>query len=312
MLDIEQIKEKKIGIIFGGPSSEREISIRSADNIYNALKAKNYNAVKIDLDSDIVKRLKEEEIGLAYIILHGSPGEDGTIQGLLDILNIPYTGSGVTGSAIAMNKIVTKQLFAANNIPTPPFCIIDKNIDWDAVGGLGFPNIFKPYSEGSSIGVNKFDSKEEAEELLPGLIEKYKYGIIEKFIKGREITVGVLDEAQESMALPILELISKTEFYDYEAKYTKDMTEFICPADLNEEIASRAKKLAVKTHKSLWCSCVSRVEMIVKGDDIYVLEINTIPGMTQISDLPAEAKAMGIEFNDLVEKILISGLKKYE
>ena len=312
MSDLEALKNMKIGIIFGGPSSEREISIRSAENVYNALKEKQYDPIKIDLDRDIAEKIKKENIGIAYIILHGSPGEDGTIQGLLDILDIPYTGSGVLGSAAAMNKIAAKQLFSANNIPTPPYGIVDRNIEWKTIKHLGFPVIFKPCSEGSSIGVNKFNSQEEAEEKFPDLIGQYKYGIVEKFIKGRDITIGVLDDNGKSIALPILELAPDAEFYNYEAKYTKGMTKFICPADLKEDIASEAKELAVRAHRSLWCSGVSRVDMIVKKNDIYVLEVNTVPGMTETSDLPAEAAQMGLEFNDLVAKILINGFERHE
>lgn len=303
------LQEKKIGVIYGGPSSEREISIRSANNVMKALEIKNYNAVKIDLDTNITENIKKEGIDMAYIILHGQPGEDGSIQGLLDLLDIPYTGSGILGSAVAMNKIITKQLFSASGIPTPPYCIISEEIDWTAIDDLGYPVIFKPHSEGSSIGIEKFDSKEEAEKRLPELISTFSTGVVEKFISGREITVGVIDEENGSISLPLLELIPKNEFYDFEAKYTQGLTEFICPAKLEKELEEKIKRTAIQAHKILWCKNVSRVDFIYTDTDIYVLEVNTIPGMTDTSDLPAEAKAMGIDFPDLVEKILINSWK---
>jgi len=311
VISLEEIKKKKIAVICGGWSSERDVSLRSGENVFNALKSKGYNVVKIDLDENIVENLKKEKVDFAYIALHGSPGEDGTIQGLLEIINIPYTGSGVLGSAISLDKIVSKQIFIANNIPTPPFYIIrEKQIDFEEIKKLGFPIIFKPREEGSSIGIKKIDTFEKAKKDLVELAEKYKDGIVEKFIKGKDITVGVLDEGKSTYALPILELRPKKEFYDYEAKYTKGLTEFIIPAQIDEELTKYIMDLAVKTHKAVFCYGVSRVDMVVKERDVFVLEVNSLPGMTDTSDLPAEAKAMGISFPELVEKILLSGFNR--
>lgn len=313
MINIEEIKKKKIAVIYGGPSSEQEVSTRSAENVHKALVQKGYSAVKINLDENISENLKKEKIDFAYIIVHGCPGEDGTIQGLLEIMKIPYTGSGVLGSAIAINKIVSKQLLIANNIMTPAFHIIRGEWDSRDFVKLGFPLIFKPHSEGSSIGIIKINSEEELKKILPDLLKKYKIGIIEKFITGKDITIGVLDIDNKTQALPILQLASKNEFYDYDAKYTKGKTEFIIPALLNDELTQRAKDIAIRAHNALWCRGVSRVDMIVcENNDIFVLEVNTIPGMTDISDLPVEAKEMGIEFSDLVETILISGYTRYD
>ncbi len=313
MVNIKEIKKKKIAVIYGGESSEREVSIRSAENIYKVFIQKGYNAVKINLDKNISENLKKEKIDFAYIIVHGCPGEDGTIQGLLEIMKIPYTGSGVLGSAIAINKIVTKQLLIANNIMTPAFYVIRGEWNSRDLINLGFPLIFKPYSEGSSIGIIKINSEEELKKALPDLLKKYKIGIIEKFITGKDITIGVLDIDNKTQALPILQLASKNEFYDYDAKYTKGKTKFIIPAQLNDELTQRAKDIAIRAYNALWCWGVSRVDMIVcENNDIFVLEVNTIPGMTDISDLPAEAKEMGIEFSDLVETILISGYTRYD
>jgi len=312
MMELEELRTKRIGIIYGGLSSEREVSIRSAENVFKALQEKGYDSVMIDLDENISENVKKEKIDLDYIILHGSPGEDGTIQGLFDIIKIPYTGSGVLGSALALNKIVSKQLFIANDIPTPRFSIINKEINWNELKELGFPLIFKPCSEGSSIGVEKYDSLEKMKEKLPELVKQYRKGIVEQFLDGVNITIGVLDEDKGPIALPALELVPKNEFYDYEAKYTKGMTEFIIPARLDDRTTEKAMRLAVRAHQCLWCYGVSRVDMIVMKDGIFVLEVNTLPGMTEMSDLPAEALAMGIKFPDLVEKILISGMNRYE
>ncbi len=306
-------KEIKVGVIYGGWSNEREISLRSGRNVMQALKNKGYEVVEIDMNRDIGNVLYKEKIDVAYVILHGAPGEDGSIQGLLELMNLPYTGSGILGSAIALNKIVSKQLFEANNIPTLPYVVLRDTDKLDeeffaSVDKIGFPIIIKAYSEGSSIGIEKIDSMQDLKEMIFDFIRKYKGAVIERFIKGQDITIGILEDETEIQALPILELRAKNEFYDYDAKYTEGMTQFILPAELSEELTERAKSLAIKAHRALWCYGVSRVDMIIKDNELYVLEVNTLPGMTSTSDLPAEAKAVNIEFDDLVEKILISGL----
>lgn len=306
------LKNKKIGVLYGGTSNEREISLRSGENIYQALKRKGYHVIKIDMDRQVAKILEKEKIDFVYLILHGAPGEDGTIQGLLDIMGIPYTGSGVLGSSMGMNKIVTKQLFQTNKIPTPNYSIIKEKIFLEEIKALGTPLIFKPYAEGSSVGIKKFNSLEEFNSEIEDLIRTYRYGLVEKFLSGINITIGVLEDKKEIMALPILQLMPENEFYDFESKYTKGKTRFILPAELNEELTVQAKNLAIKAHQVLWCYGVSRVDMLVVQNQLYVLEVNTIPGMTETSDLPAEAEAMGISFDDLVEKILISGWERQE
>lgn len=304
------LKDLTIGVIMGGPSSEREVSLRSGENVFQALLKKGYRAVKIDLDRSIAEKLKQENVGMAYVILHGSPGEDGTVQGLLELLGIPYTGSGVLGSSAGMNKIVSKQLFRENRIPTPPFSVIRGAPDWKRIARLGSPLIFKPYMEGSSVGVKKFKNAGELRSGIGPLIASYRYGLVEKFITGRNITIGVLEDGEGIRALPVLELEPENEFYDYEAKYTKGKTRFILPARLDRSMTRRAQDLAVRAHRVLWCFGVSRVDMIVKNRDIFVLEVNTVPGMTATSDLPAEAEKAGMSFEDLVENILKSGYER--
>ncbi|MBN1898426.1 MAG: D-alanine--D-alanine ligase [Spirochaetes bacterium] len=307
---MKDLKKCKIGVIMGGPSSERDVSLRSGDNVFKALKEAGYKAIKIDLiPGHIVSQLKQEKIDIAYIILHGAPGEDGTIQGLLEIMGIPYTGSGILGSAVSLNKIVTKQLLIANHLPVPPGIILrgifsDRQVT--EVSQLGFPVMLKPVREGSSIGLEKVNSLEELRSKIDPFLEKYHDGIIEKYIKGKDITVGVLEDDKEIIALPVLELVSENEFYDYEAKYTKGKTRFILPAGIDEAMTKKVKDLAVKAHQALWCFGVTRVDMVVSGNDVYILEVNSVPGMTETSDLPAEAREMGIQMPQLVEKILYS------
>jgi len=310
------LKKTKIAVILGGSSSEREVSLRSGENVYQALKRKGYNVIKIDLNKNIVENLKKEKAELAYIILHGAPGEDGTIQGLLEIIGIPYTGSGILGSAISLNKIVTKQLFIANNIPTPPAIILREKFtekEKQEAIKMGFPLMLKPASEGSSIGVKKLNNLKELEANIEEFLQKYRDGLIEKYIKGKDITVGIIEDKQNIKALPVLELVPKSEFYDYEAKYTKGKTEFILPANLTPELTRKVQELAIKAHRAVWCYGVSRVDMVVDGENVYVLEVNSIPGMTETSDLPAEARTDGIEFDELVERILESAFitRKY-
>ncbi len=310
------LKDFKIGVIMGGPSSESKVSLRSGENVFKALKRKGYDVVKIELDKNIYENIKKSGINLAYIILHGTPGEDGSIQGFLEICGIPYTGSGIIGSAISINKIIAKQIFQANGISTPPFFILGSDYDKkvrDKIVDLGFPLILKPTFEGSSIGVEKIENEDELDKSIDRLLNKYKGGIIEKYIKGKDITVGVIEDDTRLRVLPILELVPENEFYDYEAKYTKGKTKFIIPARLSDKVTKIVKETAIKAHRSVWCYGVSRVDMIVSDDNIFVLEVNSIPGMTETSDLPAEAAAIGIGFDELVEIILKSAFikKKY-
>lgn len=292
----------KIGVFYGGWSSEREISILSGKRVASALRNRGYEILEIDVSQDIAEVLSKNKIDIAYVMLHGKPGEDGTIQGLLETMGIPYTGSGVLASALAINKVITKKIFKYSGIPTPEFKypISDDEIP------LGFPYLIKPVSEGSSVGMTIVREKEQHEKAV-SVANEYGDCFAEKFINGKEITIGILGE----LALPILELIPKKEFYDYEAKYTKGMTEFIIPARLSEDISKMSKNLALKAHRALGCRDFSRVDFVVDDNNAYVLEVNTIPGMTDLSDVPAEAKAMGIEYDELVERILKLALKRY-
>ena len=313
MISIEELKKKKIAVLMGGWSNEREISIKSGTNIYNALKKSGCNVISIDVDNNIVEILKREKIDLAYIALHGPFGEDGGIQAILEMLRIPYTGSDVLASAIGMNKLMCKRVAMSVGVKTSPFLeIMDYKNDRQRIAEkLGFPVVVKPTSEGSSIGVFIVNDENELEKIFDKLSKEYKSCFVEKYIRGKEVTVGVLGTAEEDIALPILELVSKNEFYDFEAKYTKGLTEFILPANLDEDTTKSIQELALLMHKTIGCKGATRSDFIIdENNDAFFLEINTSPGMTDTSDVPAEAKCKGIEIEELVLKIALSAFAK--
>lgn len=334
-------KDSKIGVLYGGLSNEREVSLRSGANCYNALKRLGYDkTILIDVGDNIANDLKDNKIEIAFLCLHGRYGEDGTVQGLLELLKIPYTGSGVLASALSMNKPLTKRVLSSVGLPFPQSYIIQENDgqSFDAfVKTLPKPTVMvKPLNEGSSVGVYKIDEEDKLSECVKSVLNEFGGAIVESYVSGQEITIGVLEghsdykaavngaatrtngaatlEKVELVALPILELIpkSKAGFYDYEAKYTKGLTEFVLPANLNESRTKEAQELAKRTFRALNCSGYARVDMIAGHDGkLYILEVNTLPGMTDTSDLPAMAEVAGISYDALVERILFSsGLDK--
>ncbi len=304
-------KEAKIAVLCGGMSSEREISLRSGKNVLAALQRLGYiNAKIVDVSPNIMNDLKGFEY--AYNTLHGKFGEDGCIQGVLEILKIPYTGCGVMSSAICMNKEYTKKVMATAGLPLISSIYLLKDEDpIKKVDGLTYPLMIKPVSEGSSFGMSKVESESE---LVKAVEEARKYNseiLIEEYLVGIAATVGVLEKEGKPSATEILELRPKNEWYDYEAKYTKGMTEFILPAELSPEMTEKVKWNAEKAFEVCGCSGVSRVDFLIVGNTPYILEINTNPGMTDTSDLPAQAAACGINYDSLVEMILFSaGLNK--
>ena len=304
-------KISKIAVLCGGMSSEREVSLRSGKNVLAALLRLGYvNAKLVDVNKDIANELKNFEF--AYNTLHGKYGEDGCIQGLLEILKIPYSGCGVMSSAICMNKEYTKRVMATAGIPliTSVFLLPDEN-PIKKVMDLNYPLMVKPVSEGSSFGMSKVNNESE---LISAVENARKYNseiLIEEYLTGVSATVGVLEKNGVPFATEILELRPKNEWYDYEAKYTKGMTEFVLPAELTSDMTQLVKETAIKAFKACGCSGVSRIDFIITKDTPYVLEINTNPGMTDTSDLPAQAQAGGISYDMLVEMILKSaGLNK--
>lgn len=307
-------KEKKIGVLCGGMSSEREVSIRSGKKCFKAIKDLGYdNSELIIVDENIAETLKEHKIDVAYIALHGKYGEDGCIQGLLEILKIPYTGCGVLSSSVCMNKEYTKKVLSTNkDIPLVKSAFVKKGEDlFEKTKDLKYPLITKPVSEGSSFGMTKVNKPEELENAYKEALKFNNDVLIEEFIDGVFVTVGVLENNGKTFATEILEILPKTDWYDYEAKYTQGMSEFILPAQFDKELTDKIKDISVKAHNTASCSGVSRVDFMVKNNQPYVLEINTSPGMTDTSDLPAQSNVMGIDYNNLVLLILNSaGLNK--
>ena len=303
----------KIAVLMGGPSSEAEISRRSGKNVFKALQNLGYkNAELIEVDENIAATLRTKNIEFVYNAMHGRFGEDGCIQGMLEVMGIPYTGCGVMASSVCMNKEYTKNILKEAGIPLIKSVLIKKGEDYkEKIKELKYPFMLKPVSEGSSIGMYKVNNPEEMAECFE---KSAKYGqdvMVEEFIQGKGLTVGVLEDGDMMFATEIIEFRTKTEWYDYEAKYTAGMTEFIIPAELSEEMTKKVKQIAVDAFKACDCRGVSRVDFMVADDKAYVLEINTSPGMTDLSDLPAQSNAMGIDYDTLVQIILNgAGLNK--
>lgn len=303
----------KIAVLMGGPSSEAEISRRSGKNIFKALQNLGYkNAELIEVDENIAATLRTKNIEFVYNAMHGRFGEDGCIQGMLEVMGIPYTGCGVMASSVCMNKEYTKNILKEAGIPLIKSVLIKKGEDYkEKIKELKYPFMLKPVSEGSSIGMYKVNNPEEMAECFD---KSAKYGqdvMVEEFIQGKGLTVGVLEDGDKMFATEIIEFRTKTEWYDYEAKYTAGMTKFIIPAELSEEMTKKVKQIAVDAFKACDCRGVSRVDFMVADDKAYVLEINTSPGMTDLSDLPAQSNAMGIDYDTLVQIILNgAGLNK--
>ncbi|HUW65386.1 MAG TPA: D-alanine--D-alanine ligase [Spirochaetia bacterium] len=309
----------KVGVLLGGRSAERAVSLNSGEAVYQALLSRGYEAVKIDPAEDVAAKIKEAGIALAFLALHGRWGEDGTIQGLLEILDIPYTGSGVLASALAIDKVATKKMLIYEDIPTPPFAVVDrKELDregYDAVqerllGLLSLPVVIKPATEGSTIGMS-FVHKEE--ELVPALQKAFGCGplvLAEKFIAGMELTASILGN-DEPVALPLIEIVSATGVYDYDAKYTVGMSQHIIPPRLPEEQQETMKSLALAAYRAVGCRGLARVDGIVDASGgVHILEVNTLPGMTVTSLFPDAARAAGLEFPDLVEKLVELALER--
>jgi D-alanine-D-alanine ligase len=311
-VDRVDLKGKRIGVLMGGWSREREISLISGKMVCEALKRKGLDATAIDVKRDFLDSLSRNHMDLAFIALHGEGGEDGQIQAILEAMSIPYTGSGVLASALSLDKAYSKMIFQVNSIRTPEFCVIRKGEDPGtaeerALDEVGIPLVLKPTKEGSSIGIVFIRSEEALAEKLGPLMQEYGNLIAEEVKDGMCATIGILGCGKEARALPILELVPKAEFYDYTAKYTAGMTEFIIPARLERSVYAETQSLALRAHHSLGCHGFSRVDVIVEDNEVpFVLEVNSIPGLTQLSDLPAEAKHDGIEYDDLVFEILKS------
>lgn len=306
--------KKTIALIYGGISSEREVSLNSGKQVYDALDKDKYAILTYDPKSDIPKLVADAaKIDGALIILHGPYGEDGTVQGLLDLLDIPYQGAGVLGSAVSMNKLLSKHLYERADLRVPPYAVVRRGDTVDAdgiVARLGLPLVVKPTETGSSVGMTIV--RDDA--ALPAAVAKaLTFGVtamVEAFISGTEITCGVLGN-EDPEALPLIEIIPGRdyEFFDYEAKYRPGATEEICPARIDAALTAQAQACALTAHTALYCQGYSRTDMIIKDNDCYVLETNTIPGMTATSLFPQSAKAAGISFTELLDRLIDLGIR---
>ncbi|HYA40206.1 MAG TPA: D-alanine--D-alanine ligase [Syntrophobacteraceae bacterium] len=304
-----EMKKLRIALLSGGKSAERAVSLQSGEQVFRALDKSRYEILRYDPATDLPLLVNEaKSIDVALIILHGRQGEDGTIQGLLDSLDIPYQGSGVLGSAIAMNKIVSKQLYVQAGLPTPPFIVAGRSNPSQVsvvVEELGLPVVVKPEHEGSSIGLTIVREQKDLQSALDKAWGFDRRCVVEKYIKGIEITAGVLGN-EDLLALPVIEICPGEgyEYFDYEAKYLPGATKEICPARISEELTERSQQYARRAHKALHCKGYSRTDMILSGEDLYVLETNTIPGMTATSLFPQAAAKAGIEFPQLLDRLI--------
>jgi len=299
----KEMSAKTIGVLLGGLSAEREISLKTGTAALQALQQLGYRAVAIDVNQNLPQQLEQAGIEIAFIALHGRFGEDGRVQGLLEMLQIPYTGSGVLASSVAIDKVMTKQLLIYHDLPTPKFDFMRVGDSVDALlkRCSSLPLVVKPSREGSTIGITIARNKEalcsgvELAATLDGTV------LIEEFIEGSELTVSVLN----GKALPVIKIVPKSGFYDYQAKYNSADTEYLLPAPIAENIYQLVQQAAVKACRVLGCRGAARVDFMFRNDSFYCLEVNTIPGMTETSLLPKAAQAAGVDFPQLVEMILL-------
>lgn len=306
-----------IALLAGGVSSEREVSLNSGDQVFEALDKEKYNIVRYDPKTDLARLVKDApDIDAALIILHGPYGEDGTVQGLLELLNIPYQGSGVLGSSLAMNKLASKYLYEKADLPIPPYVVLKKGeplqpAAWEKQ--LGLPLVIKPNEAGSSVGMTIVRSLETISEAVEKAFSHDSTLLVEAYIEGIELTGGVIGN-QDLQALPIIEIIpdDKHEFFDYEAKYTAGATQEICPARIDDKMTWKAQVCATAAHRALFCEGYSRTDMILRNEEIYVLETNTIPGMTATSLLPQAARVAGLSFSNLLDRLIQLGIEAHQ
>lgn len=314
---IREAEGKRIGVLYGGWSSERDVSLRSGKNVYDALLRIGYkDVVLLDVKRSLAEDIKREGIEIALIMLHGTPGEDGSIQGLLEVMGVPYTGSRVIASAIGIDKFTTKHVLRSLSIPSPEAVFVHKGdevmeVVKEAERLFGYPAIVKPRREGSSVGVEIVRDRDALRRAIEDGLKKYGDILVEKYIEGKSVTIGILGTGKDAFCVPSLELrVKGREFYDYVAKYTEGYTEFIIPAEIPALSEQKLREYALLFYRTIGGRGFSRVDAVVdKNGNVYVLEINTIPGMTNLSDLPKEAEKMGISYEGVVEYILKSAFE---
>lgn len=311
------MQKTRLALLSGGISSEREVSLNSGKQVYDALDKNKYDICLYDPKTDIEKLVTDAPgIDAALIILHGPFGEDGTIQGLLDLLDIPYQGAGVLGSAMAMNKLVAKRLYAGAGVPTPDylsFSLKDSINPDNVIDTLGLPLVVKPACAGSSQGMTLVKQMQDLDDAIKLGFDNDDTIIIEQYIKGLELTCGVLGN-DELEALPVIEIIpgDNHEFFDYTAKYTAGETTEICPARIDDAIRDKVQAIAMEAHNALFLKGYSRTDFILYGDQLTVLETNTIPGMTATSLYPQSAKEAGYPFGDLLDRLIQLSIQEHE
>jgi len=298
----------KIVVLYGGSGPERKISLISGNAVAKALSKKN-TVFRLDPEEkNFIKNILDIKPDCVFIALHGGKGENGIIQGFLETLNIPYTGSGVGASAICMNKIFTNKILNSSGIPTPEFISVEKNKIPEI--SFGYPCVVKPANLGSTVGISLVENNRELEKAIKQAYKWDKEIFVEKFIKGKEITIGIIGNRKPQL-LPPVEIRTKRRFYDFTAKYKKGESVHIIPPQIEKKFLDMAKEYALKTYKILGCSGCARMEIIIQNNgDMFILDVNTIPGFTPLSLLPDAAKYAGISFEQLCEKLIILGLER--
>jgi D-alanine-D-alanine ligase len=306
----------RVAVLKGGRSLERQVSLRSGARVQDALERLGHEAIPIDVGPDLVTALTTQRPDVAFVALHGSDGEDGTVQELLEVVGIPHTGSGISACIRASDKVLAKHAMRDRGIPTPDFYAFNET----ALGALGaaqalpaiedrleFPIVVKPARQGSALGI-KF--ARTAADVPTALVAAFSYDrkvLLERYVAGRELAVSILEQDGTPLVLPIVEAVPEQEdFYDFEARYEIGRTRFVCPAELDDAVASRAGEIALETYGLLGCSGFARVDLMLEAatSELYVLEVNPIPGLTETSLLPLAAEAAGISFDELVERVL--------
>jgi D-alanine-D-alanine ligase len=303
----------KVGVLFGGRSAEREVSIMSGSGVLAALQSRGIDAHPFDPAERSLAELAAENFDRVFIALHGRFGEDGSLQGALEQLGIPYTGSGVMTSAVGMDKITTKMIWLMQGLPTPKYATLDDDTDLARVAiELGLPLIVKPPLEGSTIGITKVSEAQDLQAAYQLAATFDEVVLAEEFVTGREFTVAVLGRGKTARALPIVEIVAPQGNYDYQNKYFTDDTQYFCPADLDTEIAADMERIALAAYRALGCEGWGRVDVLLRASDNrpFLLEVNTSPGMTGHSLVPMAARAVGIGYEELCVEILASARLK--
>ncbi len=295
-MDRNGLKKTKIGVLLGGRSSEREISLKSGAAVLDSLVRSGYDTVAIDAKDRLIEKLKKEKVGVAFIVLHGRWGEDGTVQGLLEMMGIPYTGSGVLGSSAAMDKAVMKYILEATGIPTPAYVIAGAG---ERIA-MKPPFVVKPANEGSTIGISMVHRRKDTAAAMELALRYDRKIVVEEFVSGQEITVAVVN----GRALPVVEVRPLSGFYDFESKYTKGRTEYIVPAQISRKAAKKAQAIAMDVYRRFDLSGCVRTDMLMRDGLPLVIDINTSPGMTETSLVPKAWACEGGTFDELVGEIL--------